>query len=223
MDTRSKSVSTPDLNMPTTKKLENMSVDEKLNILIVGMQKLETVPSDIVSLRNLIEEIQKDIKEITEIQTKIGKIEADIEEQKGKVEKNDKTCEAIEVSITTTPMDVDDFKKQVQDLKSQISDNKKRIVSFETKLAPDEQKIKDLAKKALEEEKMKTNVAAMIEVQGVPESPRENLRQIVRQIFYGTGVTVDPKEIDQVYREGNYSKHHTRTIIVTMKKVSTRN
>ena len=60
--------------------------------------------------RNLIEEIQKDIKEIPEIQTKIGKIEADIEEQKGKVEKNDKTCEAFEVSITATQKDVDDFK-----------------------------------------------------------------------------------------------------------------
>ena len=63
----------------------------------------------------------------------------------------------------------------------------------------------------------------MLEIQGVPESPHEHLRQIVRQIFYDTGVTVDPKEIDQVYCEGNYSKHHTHTIIVAMTKVSTRN
>ena len=84
MDTRSKAVSTPanqtttDLNMPAAKKLENMSVDEKLNVLIVGMQKLETVPSDIVSLRNSIDEIQKDIKEIPVIQAKIVTIEADV-------------------------------------------------------------------------------------------------------------------------------------------------
>ena len=106
MDTRSKAVSTPaisiDLNMPAVKKLENMSVDEKLNVLIVGMQKLETVSSDIVSLKNSITEIQKDIKEIPDIQAKIVKIEADIEEQKEKVVKTDKTCEAIEVSLTAT-------------------------------------------------------------------------------------------------------------------------
>ena len=229
MDTRSKSVSTPanpidiDLNMPAVKKLENMSVDEKLNVLIVGMQKLETVPSDIVSMKNSIDEIQKEIKEIPEIQTKIVRIEADIEEQKEKVAKTDKTCEAIEVSLTATQKDVDDFNKQAQSLQSQLDDNKKRIASFEKKLAQDEQKIKDLTKKALEEEKIKANIAAMIEIQGVPESTSENLRQIVRQIFYDTGVAVDPKEIDQVYREGNYSKRRARAIIVTLTKISTRN
>ena len=70
---------------------------------------------------------------------------------------------------------------------------------------------------------MKTNVAAMIEIQGVPERTSKNLRQTVRQIFHDTGVTVDPKEIDQVYREGNYSKRHACAIIVTLTKVSTRN
>ena len=224
MDTRSKAVNTPanqtttDLNMPAAKKLENMSVDEKLNVLIVGMQKLETVPSDIVSLRNSIEEIQKDIKEIPVIQAKIVTIEGDVEEQKGKAEKNEKTCEAIEVSLTATQKDIDDFRKQAQNLKSQIYENKKRIVSFETKLAQDEQKIKDLMKKALEEEKMKTNVAAMKEIQGVPERTSENLRQTVRQICHDTGVTVDPKEIDQDYREGNYSKCRARAVIVTLTK-----
>ena len=229
MDTRSKSVSTPlnpkpiDLNMPAAKNLETMTVDEKLNVLIVGMQKLETVPSDIVFLRNSIEEIQKDIKEIPEIQTKIGTIEANYDEQKGEVEKNAKTCEALEVSLTSTQKDVDEFRKQVQDLTSQLSENKKSIASFEAKLAQDEQKIKNLTKKALEEEKIKANVAAMIEIQGVPESPRENVRQIVRQIFYDTGVTVDPKEVDQVYREGIFSKWRARPIIVTLTKISTRN
>ena len=229
MDTRSKPVSTPlnpdspDLNMPATKNLETLSVNEKLNVLIVGMKKLETVPSDIVSLRNSIQEIKKDIKEIQEIQTKIGKIETNFDEQKGKVEKNTKTCEAIEVSLTSTQKDVYEFRKQVQDLKSQLSENKKNIASFEKKLAEDEQKIKDLAKKALEEEKVKTNVAAMIEIQGVPESPRENTRQIVRQMFYDTGVSVHPKEIDQVYREGVFSKRRNRPIIATLTKVSTRN
>ena len=214
---------TTDLNMPAAKNLESMTVDEKLNVLIVGMQKLETVPSDIVSLRNSIEEIQKDIKEIPEIQTKIGTIEADIDEQKGKVEKNSKTCEAIEVSLTSTQKDVDEFRKQVKELKTQMSEHKKNIASFEKKLVQDEQKIKDLTKKALEEEKVNANIAAMIEIQGVRESPHENLRQIVRQIFYDTGVTVDPKEIDQVYREGIYSKQRARPIIVTLTKVSTRN
>ena len=227
MDTRSKAVSTPetniDLNIPAVKKLENMSVDEKLNVLIVSMQKMETVPSDILSLKNSITEIQKDIKEIPDIQAKIVKIEDDIEEQKEKVGKTDKTCAAIEVSLTATQKDVDDFRKQAQELKTQINDNKKRIASFETKLAQDEQKIKDLTKKALEEEKIKANIAVMIEIQGVPESTSENLRKIVRQIFYDTGVNVDPKEIDQVYREGNYSKRRVRAIIVTLTKVSTRN
>ena len=68
----------------------------------------------------------------------------------------------------------------------------------------------------------KTNVSTMIEIQGVPENPKEDLRRITRQIFHDTGVTVDPKEIDEVYPDGIYNKRRSRPIIVTLTKTSTR-
>ena len=63
----------------------------------------------------------------------------------------------------------------------------------------------------------------MIEIQGVPEDPNENLNLIVKQIFFNTGVKVDSKEIDEVYRDGTYTKRRARPIIVTLTKASTRN
>ena len=53
------------------------------------------------------------------------------------------------------------------------------------------------------------NVATMIEIQGVLEDPNENLKLIVRQIFFDTGVKVDPKENDEVYRDGNSNKQRS--------------
>ena len=110
MDTSSKTVinsniPTPDKLtkiMPTTKDLENTTVDEKLNMLISGMLKLESVPNDILSMRNTINGIQKDIKEIPIIQQRLVTIENDVKEQKDKSDKVVKTSEAIEVSLTNT-------------------------------------------------------------------------------------------------------------------------
>ena len=209
--------------MPTTKDLEKMTVDEKLNMLISGMIKLESVPNDILSLRNTIDGIQKDIKEIPVIQQRLDTIENDVKEQNEKSDKMVKSSEAIEESLTNTQKDVDEFKKQVNDFKLQLIENKKIINTLEAKMVRDERKIMDLSKKALEEEMSKTNVATMIEIQGVPENPKEDLRRIARQIFHDTGVTVDPKEIDEVYREGIYNKRRSRPIIVTLTKISTRN
>ena len=140
------------------------------------------------------------------IQQRLTIIECDIEEQKGKSEKMVKTSKAIEVSQTVTQRDVDDFKKQMHEFKVQRSDNKKLKASLQAKLHPDEQQIKDLSKQAVEEEMSGANVATMVEIQGVPENPREDLKLIVRQIFYDTGVKVEPKEIDEVYHDGTFNK-----------------
>ena len=62
MDTRSKVSNTPNpnspmpkpTNMPPTKKMENMTVDEKLNML-ASIQKLESVPDDITTINEKYE------------------------------------------------------------------------------------------------------------------------------------------------------------------------
>ena len=228
MDTRSKVSSNPSTPqnptiMTTPKKIENMTVDEKLNMLLLSMQKLEAVPSDIVSMRNSIDDLQKDIKEIPAIQQRIATIETDLQGQKETTDKQVKTTEAIEVSLTNTQKDVDDFVQQIQVFKAQLNDNKKTIDLLEAKIIRDEKKILDLSKKAVEEEKARQNVATMLEIQGVPEDPDENLNLIVRQFFFDTGVKVDSKEIDEVYRDGTFNRRKTRSIIVTLTKASTRN
>ena len=203
MDTRSKVSSNPTTtqnptNMSAPQKIENMTVDEKLNMLILSMQKLEAVPSDIVSMRNSIDDLQKDIKEIPAIQQRLATIETDLQGQKESTDKQVKTTEAIEESLTNTQKDVDDFVQQVKVFKAQLNDNKKTVDLLEAKIIRDEKKILDLSKKAVEEEKARQNVATMLEIQGVPEDPDENINLIVRQIFFDTGVKVDPKEIDEV-------------------------
>ena len=174
-------------------------------------------------MKKSIDDLQKDIKEIPAIQQRLVNIESDLQEQKVKSDKQVKTTEAIEVSLTNTQKDVDDFVQQVRDFKAQLNDNKKTIDLLEAKVARDERKILDLSKKAVEEEKARQNVATMVEIQGVPEDPNENLNLIARQIFFVTGVKVDSKEIDEVYRDGTFNKRRTRTIIVTLTKASTRN
>ena len=139
MDTRSKVSSIPTIpenptTMPVPKKIENMTVDEKLNMLILSMQRLETVPSDILSMRKSIDDLQKDIKEIPVMQQRLVNIESDLQEEKVKTDKQVKTTEAIEVSLTNTQKDVDDFVQQVKDFKAQLNDNKKTIDLLEAKI-----------------------------------------------------------------------------------------
>ena len=222
-DTPNTSKNTVKPTMLSTMNLGNMSVDEKLDMLIKGMMNLESVPGDIISMRTSIDGLQKDIKEIPVIQRRLVTIENDMQSQKEKTEKTIKTSEALEASITNAQTSVDEFTKQVKELKDQLTENKKTIAMLESTLARDEKKILNLSKKAVEDEKIKMNVATMLEIQGVPEDSNENLCMIVKQIFYDTGVKVDPRDIDEIYREGNYSKRRPHTIIVTMTKASTRN
>ena len=83
---------------------------------------------------------------------------------KERLKKLVKTIEAIEVSLTATQKDVDEFKKQMQDPKTQLTDNKKHIASLETQIDRDKQKIQNLTRKALEEEALKSNIATMVEI-----------------------------------------------------------
>ena len=234
MDLRSKTVSNPIDNsnntpdptkpkMPTTPKFESLTVDEKLNMLLTGMQKLESVPDDITSLRDSVKGIQNDIKEIPILKRKVVSIEVDIADQKLKTEKIIETNVAIEASLTATQKDVDDIKKQMLGFKSQLLENQKHVATLENKISRDELKIQNLTKKALNEEISKSNTANMVEIQGVPENPRENVRLIARQILHDTGVRVEQSEIDEVYRSGRYNKQRIRPIIVTFTRTATRN
>ena len=63
----------------------------------------------------------------------------------------------------------------------------------------------DLSKKALEVKMNKAQNANKIQIQGVPENKHEDLKEIVKQIIYDTGVKIHPLEIDQVYRDGYYN------------------
>ena len=166
MDLRSKSGSTnnninpdpqatnkvlPDA-MPLTEKIENMSVDEKLNILILSVSKLESVPQDIVTMKNSIHNIQTDIKEIPVLRNKLSTMEAGLNLHRTDITANTKTVEALEVSLTDTKKDVDEFKREIQEFKDKLLENQKVLNNLEAKMQRDEQRLTDLAKKASEEE-----------------------------------------------------------------------
>ena len=236
MNTRSKSVSTnpnpkplntkakeKNSKMPLAKKVEDMTVDEKLNMLIVSVLKLESVPDDIVTIRNSIQTIQTEIKEIPVLKQKLATIESDLGKQKGIADTSSKTVEALEESLTDTQKNVDEFKAQIREFKDKLTENQKILSNLEAKMLRDDKRISDLSKQALEEEVEKSNISTMFQIQGVPENPKENLKLIAKQIIFDTGVSVDHREIDEVYREGTYNKRRTRPIVVTLTKTSTRN
>ena len=249
MNTRSKSTSNPlkpyktnnirlshtdtamaekDINVPPAanhqgKKITEMSVDEKLDMLINKVSKLETVPTDIVTIQTSITEIQNDLKAIPVLKEQIKTIEDDLRQQKIDISTDRNTTAALEVSVTNTQKDVDDFRDKFKKLQTQMEENKILIKDFESKIKHDEKKIDDLTKNALEEEIENSKVAKKIQIQGIPEDRHENLNKIAQQIMFDTGIKVHPLEIDEVFREGKFNKRKTRPIIVTLTKTSTRN
>ena len=233
MNTRSKSVSNPskpyktnnnrlsltndstmaekNSNIPndTGKNFAEMSVDEKLNMLLTSVAKLETVPKDIEGIQASILVIQSELKSIPVLKEKIKTIEDDLREQKTSIDSGKKTTAALEVSVTNTQKDVDEFRLKLKEMQDQMDQNKTRINDFESKIRQDEKKIDELTKNALKEEIENSKVAKMIQIQGIPEDRHENLFKIAQQIIFDTGVKVHPIEIDEVYREGKYSTNPT--------------
>ena len=55
---------TPKAASNGTVNIENMTIDQKLNMLIASVAKLETVPADIVKMQDSIKVIQTDVKDI---------------------------------------------------------------------------------------------------------------------------------------------------------------
>ena len=214
---------TPVIPNDTANSIADMSMDEKLNMLIKSVTKLENVPKHIENMQASITVIQDDLKSIPVMKGKIKTIENDLREQKTVIDSSKNTTAALEVSVTNTQKDVDEINKKLKDLQSQLDQNKAVIKDFESKIKQDEKKIEDLTKNALQEEIENSGIAKKIQIQGIPEDRHENLIKIAQQIIYDTGVKVHPLEIDEAYRDGKYNKRKTRPIIVTLTKTSTRN
>ena len=104
----------PVVPIDITKSFENMSMDEKLNLLITSVSKLENVPKDIETMQVSIAVIQNDLKTIPELKSKIKTIEDDLRAQKSIVDRSKITTAALEASVTNTQKDVDDFNKKNQ-------------------------------------------------------------------------------------------------------------
>ena len=79
-----------------------MSVDDKLNMLINSMSKLEEVPNDIAKMQNSIKTIQNDLKEVLIMKEKIKTLENDIVAQKHENDISKNTTDALEESLTST-------------------------------------------------------------------------------------------------------------------------
>ena len=205
------------------KNIADLSVDEKLNFLINSVTKLETVPHDIEKVQKSITGIQKDLKAIPILEEKVKKIEESMKTQKKDIDSGKVATTALETSVTDTQKDVDELNKKLKDMQGKMDTNIKMFKDFEKKIKQDEDKIEELSKKSLKEEIEKSEIAKKIQIQGVPENRLENLPKIVQQVLFDTGVKVHPLEIDEAYREGNFNKHRTRPIIVTLTKSSTRN
>ena len=135
---------TPVVPNDIPKNIADMSVDDKLNMLITSVAKLETIPKDIENMQASITVIQNDLKSIPVLKEKIKTIENDLREHKSIVDTNKNTTAALEISVTSTQKDVDDLGKQIKELQSQMDQNKALIKDFETKIKQDEKKIDEL-------------------------------------------------------------------------------
>ena len=85
--------------------MENMTINQKLNMLILSVAKLKTVPNDILSLQNSVKSIQHDVKDIPMIKGKIDILETSLKTQQQDIETAKNTTTAIEESLTTTQKD----------------------------------------------------------------------------------------------------------------------
>ena len=99
--------------------MEDLTIDQKLNMLIISVAKLKTVPNDILTLQNSVKNIQNDVKYIPVIKGKIDVLETDYKVQQQVIEASKITTTALEESLTNT-------QKYVQDLEAKLKETKKK-------------------------------------------------------------------------------------------------
>ena len=186
--------------------MESMTIDQKLNMLIVSVNKLETVPNDILALQNSVKNIQNDVKDIPVIKGKIEILETNFKAQQHNIKATKITTTALEESLTSTQKDVQDLEDKLKEAQKKITENKNLIKDLEGKLKEGDKKISNLSKQVLEDEITTTSYSNKIQIDGVPESRDENLSRIAQQILFDTGVKVHALEIDHVYREGIFNR-----------------
>ena len=202
--------------------MEGLTIDQKLNMLIISVAKLETVPNEILTLQNSVKNIQNDVKDIPMIKGKVDVLETNYKVQQQDIEASKITTTALEESLTNTQKDVQDLEAKLKEAQTKMTENKGLIKDLEGKLREGDKKIADLSKKALEDEIATTNYANKIQIEGVPESRDENLMRVVQQILFDTGVKVHTLEIDQIHREGIFNRRRPRPIVVILTRATTR-
>ena len=212
----------PLIPQPTPNDIETLTIDQKLNMLIASVAKLEAVPTDILALQNSVKNIQNDVKDIPVLKGKIEILETNTKVHHQDIDAPKITTTAIEESLTNTQKDVQDLETKLKQAQQKMNENKNLIRDLEGKLRDGDEKFAKLSKMAFEEEIAETNYSNKIQIEGVPESRNENLPQIVRQILFDTGVKVHPLEIDQVQREGIFNRRRSRPIVVILTRSTTR-
>ena len=115
---------------PETVSIENMKVDQKLNMLIASVAKLESVHNNITKMQESIEVIQSDLKDIPVLKTKIEVLEKDLNGQKHDTNVDKANISALEGSLTTTQKDVHDFQVKMKELQKKMRENEKLINDF---------------------------------------------------------------------------------------------
>ena len=150
-----------------TANLQNMTVDEKLNMLISSVTKLETIPTDIIKMQDSIEVIQADLKDIPVLKGKIDTIENDLKNQKGELEVSKVTNAALEVSLTTTQKDMHDF--DIKELEQKVKKKQNLFRELNMKAKAHEKRFAELSKVAFEDEIAKSKIANKIQIDGVLE------------------------------------------------------
>ena len=114
--------------------MENMTIDQKLNMLILSVAKLEAVPNDILSLQNSVKSIQHDVKDIPMIKGKIDILETSLKTQQQDIETAKITTTAIEESLTTTQKDVQDLETKIKEAQKKMTENIHLLKDLEGKL-----------------------------------------------------------------------------------------
>ena len=209
---------TPDL----TKDLKDLTSDEKLDLLVLTVTKMATIPKDLEDINNKITELTSTVNHIPGLKKQVQDHEQKIQANEKTSKENKEKISGIEDSLTHTQGNLEDLDKKIKEIESKLTQTSRSIGQIEIKLGINEKLLSELEKKFQDNHDNSEENQRSILIQGIPESRSEDLKETVHRILYDTKVNVPRNETDQIFREGYFNKRRARPVVVTFTRKSTR-
>ena len=200
----------------------NLSTDEKLDLLLHAVNKMSTIPKDIVDINARITELTTTVNDIPRLKTQVQENEVLLKTNEEAVNANKNKIANIETSITFTQGMVENMGKQIKEMETKMANSSKVISQIESRLGVNEKLLLELEKQFADLHNNKEKNARSIIIQGIPEGKGENLKVIVHQILFDTDIKVPWTETDEIYRDGYYNKRRSRPVKVTFTRKAVR-